>query len=180
MESNQGNLRSIVIKTTIVHTVSYMIMGMIAAFLLDYAAGFSEPPMDVFMHPIDSLRVMAGPLFQPIRGLLFGIVFYLLRDRLFGKSDGWLVMWVMLVIVGVISTFGPTPGSIEGMIYTTIPFADHFPGWLEVMTQALLFAFGTFYWVRNPEKTWLKWVLGILFVLSLLLPAMGLIFGQMA
>lgn len=179
METNQYSLRDILLKSTIVHTVSYMLMGMIAAFLLNYEAFFMEPPMNVYMRPFEHQLVMAGPLFQPIRGLLFGIVFYLLRERLFGKSDGWLVMWAMLGILGVLSTFGAAPGSIEGMIYTTLPFAEHFPGWLEVMIQALILSFVTFYWVRNPDKKGLGTVLVILFVLSLLLPAMGLLFGSM-
>ncbi|MEN8173357.1 MAG: hypothetical protein ABFS03_10810, partial [Chloroflexota bacterium] len=148
MNIQQLKLSSILIKTTIVHTVSYMVMGMLASIVLSYETFFIEPPLNVYMRPFDHPLIMAGPLFQPIRGLLFGVVFFLLRERFFRKSDGWLVMWITLIVLGVVSTFGAAPGSIEGMIYTTLPFAEHFPGWLEVMTQAFLLSLITFYWVR--------------------------------
>ncbi|MEN8172881.1 MAG: hypothetical protein ABFS03_08370, partial [Chloroflexota bacterium] len=63
-------------------------------------------------------------------------------------------------------------------IYTTLPFAEHFPGWLEVMTQAFLLSLITFYWVRNSDKKWISWVMSILFVILLILPIMGLVFGS--
>ena len=34
----------------------------------------------------DDPVLMAGPLFQPIRGVLFGVVFYLLRREYFGRA----------------------------------------------------------------------------------------------
>jgi hypothetical protein len=122
--------------------------------------------------------VMAGPLFQPIRGALFGIVFFLLRDTLFGRKNGWLVMWITLVVVGILSPFGPSPGSIEGMIYTTLPMELHLTGLPEVLLQALILSALLFYWVNHPQKKWFNWVMGIIFVLMLLLPVLGLLVGQ--
>jgi hypothetical protein len=75
-------------------------------------------------HPESGMRqmndplVMAGPLFQPLRGLVFATVFYPLRERLFCRRDGWLVMSWILIGVGILSTFSAATGSIEGMIYT--------------------------------------------------------------
>ena len=88
---------------------------------LDYTHFFAESSLNLMMRQTNDPWVMVGPLFQPIRGILFGIVFYLLREPFFGKKNGWLVMWTVLVAVGIIGTFGPTPGSIEGMIYTVFP-----------------------------------------------------------
>lgn len=176
-ETGAIRLPEVLIKSAVVHTVSYFMMGLVGLFVLNYAVRFAQPPMDVFMRPIDHPLVAAGPPFQPLRGALFGVVFFLFRDRFFGKSDGWLVSWAMLVIVGILSTFGPSPGSIEGMIYTTLPFADHFPGWIEVMPQAFLVAYGTYFWVRNPDKRWLSWVLGIPFAIMVAVSVLGLVFG---
>ena len=125
--------------------------------------------------------VLAGPLFQPIRGVLFGVVFYLLRDSCLGMKNGWVTMWIVLVVVGILSTFGAAPGSVERLIYTTIPVSFQLGGGLlEVLVQALLLSFGVFYWVTHPDKRWLTWGFGVVFVIVLALPALGLLVGQAA
>ncbi len=91
--------------------------------------------------------VMAGPLFAPIRGLIFALAFYPLRETLFGRKKGWLIVWWLLVALGILSTFGPAPGSVEGMLYTVIPITQQLSGWLEVIPQALLLSVILFYWV---------------------------------
>ena len=105
------------------------------------------------MRSPDDPLVMAGPLFQPVRGLLFGAVFYLLRDQYFGKRYGWLTMWVILVVIGMVSTFGPAPGSIEGLIYTTLPLSMQLGvGHIETVGQSAGVCPPCFYyWVRYPN-----------------------------
>ncbi len=177
MEAQEIKFVPLAVKTIIVHTVTYFVMGLLASTLLGYGEWFADSLLSNFMRQIDDPLVMAGPLFQPIRGLLFAVVFYLLRDVLFGRKNGWLIMWVLLVFVGILSTFGPSPGSIEGMIYTKLPFGDQVKGWPEVMIQALLIALLLTYWVEHPEKRWLTWLLAAAFLIVLLLPTMGLLFA---
>jgi hypothetical protein len=165
----------IILKTVVVHTVTYFIMGILASSLFDYASLFAETGYSGFMRQLDDPLVMAGPLFQPIRGVLFGVVFYLLQDVLLWRSRGWLIAWVTLVFVGIFSTFGPAPGSIEGFIYTTFPATRQLGGLAEVLVQSLLLSTVVFYWVNHPEKRWLSWLLGSLFVIEMLLPAFGLL-----
>jgi hypothetical protein len=86
-------------------------------------------------------------------------------------------MWLMLVIVGILSVFGPTPGSIEGAIYTVLPWWSHLFGLPEVILQALLLSAILVYWVNHPEKKWLTWVLVVAFGLCLALPVLGLLLG---
>ena len=177
MPDNRLGFLELAVKTIVVHTITYFLMGLFAASFLDYAVRFARPEMACWMRQIDTAIVMAGPLFQPIRGLLFALAFYPLRESLFGRRNGWLVLWWLLVALGILSTFGPTPGSVEGMVYTVIPIQDQLTGWLEVVPQALLLAVGLHYWVNHPEKGWLNWVLGAVFGLMLLLPALGLLVG---
>lgn len=104
------------------------------------------------------------------------MVFYLLRREYFGRAYGWLTIWAVLVVVGMLSTFGPAPGSIEGLIYTTIPFGSQFGGGsIETLAQALTFSFIVFYWVRQPEKRWLTWVLAAAFLLVLAFSIIGML-----
>jgi hypothetical protein len=119
-------------------------------------------------------------LFQPIRGILFGLVFYLLRDVLFRQKNGWLITWITLVVIGIYSTFGTAPGSIEGLIYTKVSFSSVWGGGFEVLSQSLLLSVLTYYWVNQPEKKWLNWLFGILFFIALALPALGLLALQVS
>jgi hypothetical protein len=84
-------------------------------------------------------------------------------------------MWISLVVIGIISTFGTAPGSIESLIYTKASFNSLWVGEIEVLSQSFLLSILTWYWVTHNEKRWLKWVLGILFCIALLLPALGLL-----
>ena len=80
--------------------------------------------------------------------------------------------------LGILSTFGPTPGSLEGLVYTIIPIPDQLVGWLEVVPQALLLSVILVYWVRHPEQMWLNWLMGIVFTIMMLLPALGLLVSR--
>ena len=84
-------------------------------------------------------------------------------------------MWIMLVFVGIFSTFGPAPGSIEGFIYTTVPLKGQLAGLSEVLLQSLLLSVVTYRWVTARNKRLLSWVLGVLFFVVLFLPALGLL-----
>jgi hypothetical protein len=177
MDQSRPTIVEVIFKTVVTHTVTYFIMGLIASTVFEYGRLYAETSLNLLMRQISDPLVMAGPLFQPIRGALFGVVFFLLRDTLFGRKNGWLVMWITLVVVGILSPFGPSPGSIEGMIYTTLPMELHLTGLPEVLLQALILSALLFYWVNHPQKKWLNWVMGIVFVLMLLLPTLGLLVG---
>ncbi len=168
----------IVGRTVVTHTVTYFVVGFLAYALLDYTRLFSETGLRALMRPTSDPLVMAGPLFQPLRGLLYGIVFYLLRDVFFGTRRGWLVMWVVLMVVGSLNTSGPVPGSIEGLIYTTLPLWVHLRGLPEVLLQTFLLSVIVFYWVRHPKKRWIAWVMGSAMVIAIALPALGLLVGR--
>ncbi len=167
---------SITLKTAVVHTVSYFVMGLLAYTLFDYTDLYANSSLNLLMRQTSEPLVMAGPLFQPIRGLLFGLAFYLLRPVMFARR-GWLKMWGVLIIIGILSPFGPAPGSIEGLIFTVLPLSAHFTGQIEVYLQSLLLSAGVFYWVTHPRKKWLSWALGLTFTLALVLPVMGLLMG---
>jgi uncharacterized membrane protein len=179
MDERKLALWGILARTTVVHTLTYFAVGLVAFSLFNYSAQFADPVLSSLMRQTDDPLVQAGVLFQPIRGVLFGLVFYLLRDVLFRQKNGWLIMWVTLVVIGIISTFGTAPGSIEGLIYTKVSTVGLWGGEVEVLSQSFLLSVLVCYWVRRPEKRWLNWALGILFFIALLLPALGL-FARLA
>jgi hypothetical protein len=170
-------LTSIILKTTIVHTVTYFLMGLLALSIFDYAGRFADPTVANLMRQTNDPLVASGPLFQVVRGLLFGIAFYPLREIVFARKSGWRILWLVLVVVGILAPFGAAPSSIEGMIYTILPLSFHLIGLPEVVIQALLLAFLSHYWINHPEKKWLTWVFGIAFTLVLLLSTLGVLAG---
>jgi hypothetical protein len=171
------SLRMLTLKTLVVHTVTYFVAGILAYTLGGYEQTFSEPPLSYFMRPTSDPLVMAGPLFQPIRGVVFALAFYPLRNVLFAARRGWLILWWLLLALGVLSTFGPAPGSLEGLVYTVIPPLDQIFGLWEVLLQTFLFSALLVYWVNQPGKRWLSWTLGIAFLIVIILPLLGLLVG---
>jgi hypothetical protein len=180
MNEKQLTVWGIVSRSTVVHTLTYFTVGLVAFSVFNYTARFADPALSSLMRQTDDPLVQAGVLFQPIRGVLFGLVFYLLRDVLFRPKNGWLILWITLVVIGIISTFGTAPGSIEGLIYTKASLNGLWAGAVEVLSQSFLLSVVIYYWVKHPEKRWLNWVLGVLFFIALLLPALGLLARQVS
>ena len=168
------------IKTIVVHTVTYFLVGLLAMTIFDYAALFAQSDMSPWLRQTDDPIVALGPALQPLRGLLFAIAFYPLREVIFGRRHGWSVLWLVLVIVGIFSTFGPTPGSVEGLIYMTVSPGRQLGGLLEVLLQSLLLSTVLCFWVEHAERRWLAWALGILAALAVLLSVTGFVMAGAA
>ncbi len=178
MNQARPSLLETVVKTAVTHAVTYVIMGLLASTILDYARFFAESSLNLMMRQTNDPWVTVGLFFQPIRGILFGIVFYLLREAFFGQKNGWLVMWIVLMVVGVIGTFGPTPGSLEGMLFTVFPLWVHLKSLPEVLLQSLFLSLILFYWVNHPQDRWLNWVMGIALLILMSFPVLGLLVTQ--
>jgi len=163
------------LKTIVVHTVTYFIMGLLALTFLEYRTVFAEPVTREYMRQVDEPIVALGPALQFIRGILFAVAFYPLREILFGRKNGWLITWLLLVSLGILSTFAAAPGSVEGLLYTKMSVSLQISGWLEVMTQALLLSAILYYWVNHPGQKWLAWVLGIAYVLVIVFSILGFV-----
>jgi len=172
---NQITFWGLTIKTIVVHTVTYFFMGLLALTFLDYKTAFAEPIAREYMRQVNEPIVALGPALQFIRGFLFALAFYPLREILFGRKNGWLITWLLLVTLGILSTFGAAPGSVEGLLYTKMSVSLQISGWLEVMTQAFLLSAILYYWVNHPEKKWLSWLLGIAYVLVIIFSILGFV-----
>lgn len=87
-----------------------------------------------------------------------------MRDILFGRKNGWLIIWLVLVMLEILSPFAAAPGSVDELLYSKMPVALPISGWLEVVTQAFLLSAILYYWVNHPQQKWLARVLGIAYV----------------
>ena len=163
------------INAIVVHTVTYFIMGLLALTFLEYKTAFAEPVTREYMRQVDEPIVALGPALQFIRGIFFAMAFYPLREILFWRKNGWLITWLLLVTLGILSTFAAAPGSVEGLLYTKMSIGLQISGWLEVMTQALLLSAILYYWVNHPEQKWLAWILGIIYALVIIFSILGFV-----
>ncbi|MFW6135657.1 MAG: hypothetical protein ACOC7N_02420, partial [Chloroflexota bacterium] len=68
---------------------------------------------------------------------------------------GWLTAGRNSRTVGIFSTFGPASGSIEGLIYITLPIRGQLAGLSGVLLQSLLLSAVTYYWMRHTDSRWL-------------------------
>ena len=95
------------------------------------------------------LMAVAG---QILRGLAFAIVFYPFYNVLFENPRGRLILFGALWGVALFGSVEPQPGSIEGIIYTTIPFAEHLYALTDIALQMLLFVWLFFKWETLSRK----------------------------
>jgi hypothetical protein len=174
MNNPQPSFRSILYRTIISHTVTYFATGIVAAILLGYATRMIWPDVAPIIRKMTDPILIASPLFQPLRGVLLAIVFYLLIDVLFSNRKGWLIMWCVLVFIGILTPFSASWGGIEGMIFFNFPVWDHIAGWPEVFSQTLLLSVILTYWVDHPKSKRLHVILLVGFILTMLLPIIAL------
>ncbi|MCX8025168.1 MAG: hypothetical protein N3A60_08200, partial [Thermanaerothrix sp.] len=101
-------------KIIMVHTVTYFVFGLIMSNLFDYGRIFEQEVIRDFMRPIGSSAVFLGPLLQPIRGFLFAVVLWPLRETIVAHKRGWLILWGIFVVFGILGTPAAAPSSLEG------------------------------------------------------------------
>lgn len=140
-----------ILKISLIHVLTYIVCGMLAMFVFGYQSSVSQ----IGMRDTKSLIVGLSPLFQIIRGFLFGLIFWIVKDTFLHRKNGWLIIWLMILILGVFNTPSTAPGSIEYFIYCEpIPGAwkIELGGLIEILIQTFLFSIISFYFVKPRTK----------------------------
>lgn len=133
------------------HVLTYFVVGLAALFLLDYRELYRDTELRFIMRPTESPIVALGPVLQIVRGLLFGVVLWPFATRIL-EPRGAFALWGLLLGLAVLGTAGPSPGSLEGLIFTTIPLPVQLVGLPEVIVQTGLLAGGLVWWCRQPAR----------------------------
>ena len=137
-------------RVTLAHVVTYFAVGLIAATVLDYEDLFAQPIIRDFMRPFGSVAVVVGPLLQVVRGIVIAAVLLPFRSVL-AQRLGWLWLWLLFVGVGIISTPAAAPSSLEGAVYSQLPWWYHLVGMPEILAQTLVFSILTGLIARHPD-----------------------------
>jgi len=146
-------------RTTLAHVATYLVFGLVASSLFDYQTLWASEWMDHY-RPFDHPLIALGPSLQVIRGLILAAVLYPFRRVILADPRGWLKLWALLVGIGILSTYAAAPGSVEGVLYTSLPWRHHVIGVPEVWGQTLAFSLCLVGWYRRPHRAW-GWALGV-------------------
>ena len=174
-----GSLAAFCGRVTLVHFLSYSLVGALFFFLrlnmMVYYESNPDPAMQGYQEifrATDSVLVAAGPLFQILRGLLFGLVLYPFRETLITRKWGWAYLWALFLVLALFSTIGPAPGSIEGLVYTHVPLSHLLLTPWEGALQTLVFSLLLIRWEKSTSKRLTQ----ILVLVSIMLLA-GIVVG---
>ena len=145
LEFLSGNI-GFFLKVVITHVVTYTVCGMIFYKVNNYSELISQNKglWGMNWRNKSSLILRMAPAFQILRGILLGIVLVLIQDSIIGTSFGFVRLFVILIITGLINVYQPAPDSIEGFIYIkpddNLTFKEVIGGNIEIATQILLFS----------------------------------------
>jgi hypothetical protein len=71
---------------------------------------------------------------------IFALALFPFRRVFLEERHGWLKLWGLLLGLCILSAAGPAPGSVEGLIYTQMPWTAQLLGLREVVAQTLAFS----------------------------------------
>ena len=83
------------------------------------------------------------------------------------------LLWGLFLGLAILSPVGPTPGSVEGFIYTKVPVPLQAIGWFEALPQTLAFSMLVVAWRARPHRAW-SWTMTGLCAIVVLLSLAGL------
>ena len=150
MEKSKKTI-SFVLYVTFAHCITYFICGVIFSQLMGYSEWWKQPVVCDYFRTFDGAASATGPFIQIIRGLLYGLILIPLIDFIKQKS-GWLKLWLLFVGIGIIGAPAAAPSSIEGVVYSKLPFAFHFVGLPEICSQTLLFSVLVYRHLNSAEE----------------------------
>ena len=139
MSKAPGPVRFILI-AALIYAVTYFLVGMVASLVLDYAQLLSRPVISDYYLPYGTVNLAVSAASQLLRGALFGAALLPFRGVLAGSRWGWLYVWGIFVIIGILGTPSAAPSSFEGVLYTRLPLWFHLIGLPEMLLQTLAFS----------------------------------------
>ena len=164
-----------ILRFAVTHTVVYFIAGIIFAVVMNYRELFATPEY-AYMRPFDHPLVILGPSLQIFRGALLALAFLPFRKVIMESKRGWLYIFFAMLILMHIGADAAEPGKIEGFIYADFPAAIHFATWPESIFSSLVFAWLFYTWERNPGDKRLSIPIITIFIITVGVAILGLLF----
>jgi hypothetical protein len=142
----QGKFVNYILRFSVIHTISYFLVAIIFVAFQNALPDADSIGLNLYQpfRALDTINILG----QLLRGLAFGFVFYPFYHIVFNRKGGRLLLFLSMWAVGLFCSVEPQPGSIEGIIYTVITFAEHASVLIAVGIQMLLFVWLIF-WIEN-------------------------------
>ena len=141
-------------RVTVAHVIAYFIAGICAMSLFDYGNLFSSGILSCVMKPTtDPIVALGGTSLQFLRGIVIALVLLPLRKVFTEEKYGFSKLGVLILGLSVLSTFGPTFGSIEGLIYSKMSVIEQISGYPEALVWISLFIGILWSFYRFEKKT---------------------------
>ena len=139
MIKERSSFPTFTLRVIAVHVLTYFVFGLVMSNLLGYEELFQQEIIRDFMLPLGENAVL-GVVMQPVRGLLFALALWPIWDVFREKKLGWLYLWGIFLVFGILSTTAAAPCSIEGALYSKLPLWYHLLGLPEISLQTLTFS----------------------------------------
>lgn len=170
MKNNKENFRFLW-RVSTAHVIAYFIAGIITMSIFDYEKLFSSGILACIMKPTsDPIVALGGTSLQILRGIVIALILLPLRKVFTMEKYGFLKLGILIFGLSVLSTFGPTFGSIEGFIFTKMSFIEQVSGYPEALIWIILFIGILWSFYKYEKKT----INIIAILLTLLIILMGI------
>lgn len=135
---------------TLLHLIAYVLVGLAFIKFQGALPESGRIALDLYepFRPIELMNIIG----QILRGLAFALVLYPFYNVLFKNQRGRLILFGAMWGIALFGSVEPQPGSIEGIIYTTISFTEHLSVLVAVAVQMLLFAWLFFKWELVSQR----------------------------
>ena len=171
-EKNKENFK-FVWRISAAHTIAYFIAGVFAMSLFDYENLFASGILSCLMKSTtEPIVALGGTSLQVFRGIIIALILLPLRKVFTDEKYGFLKLGLLIFGLSVLSTFGPTFGSIEGFIYTKMSISEQFLGYPEALVWISLFV-GILWVFYKFEKKVINIIAIVLLVLIFLMGIAG-------
>ena len=173
--NKKSTIVNFVWKISYAHVIAYFLAGIFALAIMNYQELFSTDSLSLIMRPTTDPIVALGPALQVLRGILLALAIYPIRKSFFEEKHGYKKLSLIVLVFSLISTIGPTIGSFEGYIYTTVPAMYQILGYPEALLYISLFV-GIIFMANKFEHKKITRILPIVLVcLIILMGIMGYI-----
>lgn len=124
----------------LVHVAVYSLIAIIFINIQSLIPASQRVALDFFTpYSLGTMEIVT----QVLRGAVMALVLYPFYDLIIKNRQGLLILFAALWGIVILGSLEPTPGSIEGMIYTVTTTAEHLlvltAGAIQILLFSLLF-----------------------------------------
>lgn len=141
-------LRGFALRFTLLHVISYMLVGIVFMTVQDYGDAFATQSQFALFRPLDDPMMAAVLPAQVVRGALFAWLLYPLYGVFMARRRSWLLLFGLMFGLTALGSALFFP-EIVGMIAAGDSLLRLVVGLPEIFVQMLLFAWAVTLWERR-------------------------------